>query len=298
MLIRFLACMAVSLSAFVAIAATSARHRASPPCEQSASLKPRTPVQQAPGWSTQSTTNFLVYCAAGQDVGAIAQKCEALRSELAEKWLGQTPESTWRGRCIVVFHADARSYVQALGKAAEQTSGCSTIQEDKGRIVSRRIDLRADRPEPLDSVLPHELLHVLLADRFAGKGLPRWVDEGLAVQADSLRKREGHERDLHEALSRRSVLRIPMLFSDEQTQVADPALFYAQSASLVRFLVGRTKPAKFLDFVEASGTLGYDAALREHFGIRNVAELERAWLQSHRQRHAPAVLVSSISELD
>lgn len=69
----------------------------------------------------------------------------------------------------------------------------------------------------------------------------------------------------------------------------------AQSASLVRFLIGRTEPAKFLDFVEASGTLGYDAALNQHFGLHNVAELESVWLQSQSQTAGPVRVVSSRS---
>jgi hypothetical protein len=151
------------------------------------------------------------------------------------------------------------------------------VQSRDGRIVTRRIDLVADDQGELSS-LAHELTHIVLADRFVGKRLPRWLDEGIALSADSDRKQSLHERDCRQALQQGTALRIFELLSLERFRSSHQvAPFYGQSYSLVRYLAAQDNPAKVIAFAEAAMTQGYDRALNHYYGIASVEELERRW---------------------
>jgi hypothetical protein len=59
-------------------------------------------------------------------------------------------------------------------------------------------------------------------------------------------------------------------------------LFYAQSASLTRFLVDQADRPKFLAFVAHGMRDGWESALKTHYGFRTTDELEAAWLRRQR----------------
>lgn len=111
--------------------------------------------------------------------------------------------------------------------------------------------------------------------------LPIWADEGMAVLADPAAKQQLHLRDLQRARRQHSERRLAELPADGNVPTcADAPPFYGQSLSLVKFLVDRKTPAEFVRFLHAAGELGYDAALRECYGLAGIAELERQWGQA------------------
>jgi hypothetical protein len=58
----------------------------------------------------------------------------------------------------------------------------------------------------------------------------------------------------------------------------DIIAFYAQGASLTRYLVGLKGRCKVLAFVNDGMDLGWDAAVPRHYDHAGVAELEEGWL--------------------
>jgi hypothetical protein len=137
--------------------------------------------------------------------------------------------------------------------------------------------------------LAHELTHVVLADRFAGRQPPRWADEGIALLADSAEKQRLHERDCQCALRRGDAIPLVELLQLERcSSCAQVAAFYGQSRSLVAFLVRLGTPVQFVDFVERAMTQGHDSALRQTYGIESVAQLDRRWRESALSSQKPA----------
>ncbi|HEX5498187.1 MAG TPA: hypothetical protein VFX03_03130, partial [Thermomicrobiales bacterium] len=222
------------------------------------------------------------FCSRGncQTSESLLQATERMRQDLARRWLGEGGgEQCWRPKCDIVLHATAAGYLRAA-PGGQQTVGCSSIDAADGKIVRRRIDIRADQPGWFDAALGHELTHVVLADRFPDGRLPAWADEGMAVLADASTKQAAHLHDLQAAQSRRSTFRLAELFALNSYPAPErQAAFYGQSASLVRYLIGRGTPEQFVRFVDAAAGAGYEAAVRDVYRLHGVGDLERRWLR-------------------
>lgn len=242
------------------------------------------------GWSVARQGQFEVWCCcelAGSPgtPQQVARQCEQLRAEIAQTWWGDEAPR-WDRPCVVVIHATAKAYEAAVGTGARGTLGSTTVALAEGRVVSRRIDLRGDQADWRQNSLPHELTHAVIADAFADTELPAWADEGIATLADSAAKRAGHVGDLNRALDLGQGRSLVELLSGKiPASTSARQLFYGQSLSLVQLLVERSSAREFLAFVRQAGRTGYDAALRDCYGIHGVAELEQAWL-AHIDRQA------------
>lgn len=234
----------------------------------------------------------------GPSAEGVLRLCERLRSELCSVWGVSGPSHRWEPLCEIIVHPTADSYLQAVGPAAAQTRGCSLIELHMGKVSRRRIDLQIDSDGSL-SALAHELTHVVLADRFHGRPPAHWLDEGIATLADTREKQLLHERDCQEALASGRAMSLQHLLHLEQFTSADqmPA-FYGQSLSLVMMLADQRTPKQLIDFAVDAQDQGYAAALKKHYGIQDVAELEakwRAYAQAARhKRSRPLVLVASL----
>jgi hypothetical protein len=246
---------------------------------EAASAKHRAYVSS--GWNVLETQNFR-FCSRGRLAltEAVLESTERMRRDLAEQWLGDvSSKDAWKPKCDIILHSTSEAYLKAV-PGGEQTVGCSLINTNDGCVIGRRIDIRADRPGWLNSALAHELTHIVLADRFPDGRLPAWADEGMAVLADPNTKQDSHYHDLRVARSQRSTFRLVELFALSGYPAADrQAAFYGQSASLVGFLVGRGTPEQFVHFVRTAADAGYEAAVRDVYGMQGVRDLERRWLQ-------------------
>jgi hypothetical protein len=237
--------------------------------------------------SVARSASFCVYSYRhGPSAAELGDRCEQLRIELQRRWLGEQPQEAWQPRCVVVLHGTRGSYVKAVGSAGQQTSGSSLLKIDQGRVLARRLDLLVDVRDDVPA-LSHELTHVILAECFDGHQPPRWLDEGLATMADSVKKRTLHHRDCREALREGTALRMVELLNLERLSSADQfAAFYGQSLLLVQFFCELGEPQRILEFAAMAREHGYDRALHTHFAINGVADLERQWLDfAARSRH-------------
>jgi hypothetical protein len=149
---------------------------------------------------------------------------------------------------------------------------------DAGRIFKRRIDLLGEDRDWALSALPHELVHVLLAEHFPNAAPPRWAEEGFALLADAHDKRSRHRRDLHQALRTKTTMPLQKLFSTGNYPTSwQRAVFYGQSLSLVEYLVLLDTPQQFVRFVGLAMDTGHDRALKAIYGINGLGDLERRW---------------------
>jgi Peptidase MA superfamily len=237
--------------------------------------------RQQNGWTIIETDNFSVWSRLPQtDTRQLASRCETLRTSMVRSWNGDGDWALWRPKCAVVVHEDLGQYQHAVDCGRNPSVGCTTVTVDGGRTVFRRIDLRADAADWSRNALPHELTHVVLADRFPGRTLPGWLNEGLAMTAEAP---ELQERRLHVLETAHDTGGLPalkhVLHNGPAAARLDTDLYYAVSFSLIDFLREEGGTPQLLQFVESALDDGYPVALRETYGIRGgVDELEQRWL--------------------
>lgn len=232
------------------------------------------------GWLVAETANFSVWSRLPHhETVTLAGRCEELRESIRERWLSDTETAAWTPKCAVVVHANAAEYGRTFGATANPSVGCTTVTADAGRVVFRRIDLRADAADWRQNALPHELTHVVLADRFAGRELPHWLNEGLAMTAETAELQARRRSVLREARSSGSLPALERFVNLDNPMLSLEAdVVYALSYSLVDYLREREGERRLLEFVDRALETGCDAALREVYAIEGgVRELERAW---------------------
>jgi hypothetical protein len=212
------------------------------------------------------------------DADETARLCESLGGRLKQQWCPDSVGSVWSPKCEVIIHSSRQSYLAAAGFGGAQTHASSYFQPETGTSPARRrIDIRGDGSLGM-AALPHELTHLVLADVFVGQQPPRWADEGLAVLADSQRKQALHERDLTQAIARRTEFRmVELLALESYPEGSRIPAFYGQSASVAAFLLERGDSPQFVEFLNCAQESGYDQALRRIYALDGVNQLERAW---------------------
>jgi hypothetical protein len=223
------------------------------------------------------SANFRIsWCTTDRELRELAERCELLAAVAKSSWPGKDRSAVWMPKCDVIVHRNLGEYVQALGPGSEQTTGCATIRLDEGRVVLRRIDLRADGIDWNTEALPHELTHVVLADRFCRTQIPPWADEGIALLAESPERMKQRLTELRQTASGGFRYGARDLIDVRTSpQPAFRALFYGQSLALVSLLLDCGSREQLLQFVEASEVKGFDAALRDIYGDRRMSEFEQ-----------------------
>jgi hypothetical protein len=234
---------------------------------------------RATPWKSYETDNFrCLWHGNRNDIPEICGQCESLRESLHLVWLGAKPTERWSPKCDVVLFSDDASYFRQVGPAGSNTVASALVSNRNHKVAVRRVDVRRTNQQWSEGPFAHELTHIVIADRLDVAHLPRWADEGMATLADSMAKQERHHRDLVQAFQRGTVFRLGQLLSATDYPAQNQwGAFYGQSVSLVKFLVERDSPARFVEFLETARKDGYASALQSIYHIADVAALERQW---------------------
>jgi hypothetical protein len=235
-------------------------------------------------WNVATTANFRVLHNQPRETAErVARVAETTRAAMTRKWFGEEA-ARWDQPCTIYLHADTREYTQMGDNPPPppQSPGHSRMHREGERVLLREIHLRCDEPHMIDSVLPHETTHVILAGRFGPYDVPRWADEGMAVLSEPRDRIELHLHNLPTHRRDGTLFHLDRLM--RLSQYPEPRYigpFYAQGVSLVEFLSQRNGPQVFARFLREGLQGGYEPALRKYYNFRDFAELEREW-----QRHA------------
>lgn len=271
---------------------------AAPSASHLAAAHPPCPCQcRANGaWQVAETPNFTLWVQASEtEARGLAQYCEAMRGELVQRW-GPADAGMWMPRCLVVVHSHADAYAKALGLPQAASVGCTSVQQDGERVVLRRIDLRRDAADWRSNALPHELTHVVLADRVRLERVPRWLDEGLAMTSEASALHQRRQGVLQKALADGRLLDVPSVLRGTVPRAETARdVFYSQSHALVHFLLERDGSDTLMGFIAAGQRDGYEQALLDLYGFTSVSELEATWRDSLAgARDIPASLLVAV----
>jgi hypothetical protein len=218
--------------------------------------------------ASHRTTNFTVEAPTAEMARKVAEQAEAYRASIARQWLGQELPA-WKTPCPV-----------RVKLTRGEAGGVTSFGFDRGRVSDQTMTVEGRLDRILASALPHEITHTVFAAYFGGP-MPRWADEGASLLSEDLRERQRHDKIAADLLIRRGNFPLARLFVMEEYP-SDLMGFYGQGYSISRFLVEMGGRPRFLEFVRAGTSAGWDVATRQHYGLADVRELDRAWRSWHR----------------
>lgn len=212
------------------------------------------------------TPNFVIHCSDPQLAKELGDAAEVYRKELAQLWLGKTLPD-WSRPCPVTVQVGPN-----LG-----AGGATTFVFDRGEVYGWQMTIQGSRERLLDSVLPHEITHMILASHFR-RPLPRWADEGAATTVEHISEREKHRRMLLEFLRTQRGISFRRMFAMEEYP-RDIMPLYAQGYTLAEFLIQQGGHQRFVKFLETGLTDNqWEVALAKWYGYHDLSQLQTSWV--------------------
>jgi len=258
-------------------------------------------VVLAQDWQQVSSEHLIVFFGQNEELAkSVLDKAERYYRTIASD-IGYPRYSefwTWDRRVKIYIYPDRDSFLQATGQPAWSEG----MADYKGRRIVSYAWSRGFE----DSLLPHEMAHLIFRDFVGFKGeIPLWLDEGVAQWAEDAKRQGVKEiaRALFEEdsllsledLMRLDIRRIPteerVYIRGTKTKDGSPGIlflsgenlvntYYIQSVSLVGFLIERYGSDRFAQFCrELRDGKKIEEALRATYpdSFRGLADLEKQW---------------------
>ncbi len=215
------------------------------------------------------TANFLVIAKSDALANEVARVAEANRKQLAIHWLGRELPN-WPEPCPLIVNDGVRTPASGETKY---------FLLPGGGVADFKMSVSGTTERIIDSVLPHEITHTVMASHFAalGKPIPRWADEGTCTTVEHLSERSKHDYMLVQFLSQGKGIPFATLFTLKDYP-PEMLPLYAQGYSLTCFLIAQGGPRRFVQFLER-GMQNDDwvAATNEYYQYPRLGKLQTAW---------------------
>ncbi len=219
------------------------------------------------------TDNFRVRAPEG-GAAQYARQLEGYRNDLAKAWFGRPLGANannpngfdWREKAEVNIRTGSR-----LG-----AGGATSFVFDRGDVFGWKMDIQGSRERLLDSVIPHEVTHMVYATQFK-QPVPRWLDEGGASSVEANSETTKHYRMLTQFLqSGRGIAFNDMMNMKEYPRDIMP--LYAQGFGVSQYLIELQGRQKFMQFArEGMSNNDWNSALRKNYGFANTGDFQAKW---------------------
>jgi len=241
-------------------------------------------------WNEKKGKHFIIYFADDKDslwTGKVLTEAENYYKKIAAR-LGYTRYQnfwTWDERSKIFIFPDKKTFVEQTG--VPLWSKGSALR-DQNFLQTRIIVTFKQEERFLSDVLPHEIGHLILRD-FIGfdKEIPLWFEEGVA-QLQERDKIEFVQRIMRLIVEQN--LYVPIASFNtvdirEETNPIKVAIFYAQSISILDFLIKRYGSRNFRRLCRnLKAGKSFEEGFRDAYSpsIKNLNRLEDKWLQYMR----------------
>lgn len=222
-------------------------------------------------WQVIKARHFEIYFPPNQGQEApraVLQKAENYYNAIADR-IGYARYQnfwTWDARVKIVLYDDQASYVQYTGQPLWSRGFviCHLLGYTYRAIVSFK-----GQDNFVDTVLPHEIGHLILHDFIgAGRAIPVWFDEGVA-QLEEIRNDDVQKPIMAKLIAAGKTIPVSLLGNYPALANRDAMtveIFYAESLYIVDFLVK---------------TYGKDAFARVCRNLRDGRSLEDAFKSAY-----------------
>jgi hypothetical protein len=225
--------------------------------------------------ASHRTQNFIVTAPTPEVAQAIGEAGEIYRRDLSLEWLGRELPP-WQDPCPITIHVGPH-----LG-----AGGATSFMFEQGRPFGWQMTIQGSYERLLDSVLPHEITHMVFATHF-GRPLPRWADEGACTTVEHTSEKAKQHHLLINFLTTGRGIAFNQMFA-MQEYPDDILPLYSQGFSLARFLIAQGGRQKFVQYVgDGMKWNNWTAATKQHYGYQSLSELQVTWLDWVRQGSQP-----------
>lgn len=212
------------------------------------------------------TANYIVETADPRLAQQFAEAAESYRKTLALSWLGEELPN-WNQPCPMKVMVGP-----TLG-----AGGATTFTFDRGEVFGWNMSIQGSAERVLDSVLPHEITHMVFASHFR-RPLPRWADEGGATSVEHFSERNKQRAMLDQFLRTGRGISFSQMFA--MTEYPKDVLpLYAEGYSTAEFLIQKSGRRTYIAFLDDGlKDNNWSAALQKHYNIQTLGELQKNWL--------------------
>lgn len=229
-------------------------------------------------WEEYKKQHFIIYYkkAPLDFVKTVEQTAEEYYKEIAKNLgFNRYKSWTWNDRAHIYIYDDKEDYVKNSRQVHWSWGAASPTK--------KLIKTYPSASGFFDTLLPHELGHIIFGEFVGPKAnIPRWFDEGVAKNQEKA-KGFGSDKIVRRAIEDGTFIpikRLPLVPLNNNTPREKVILFYAESASIVSFMIneyGRHKFVRFCRKLKEGGT--FEFALRSvYVRFRNYDDLNKAWV--------------------
>ncbi len=227
-------------------------------------------------WESKRSTHFTVYYKSTESsdyVNEVLKYAEKYYDDITEE-LGfrRFDFWTWEKACKIYLYATAKEYYYATGEP-EWSGACANLRE-------RTIKTFVRREKFLDTILPHEMAHLIFREFVGFKVmLPLWLDEGVASLMEN-KQRSQYLFLARALLKSRIFIPLPKLTRIVKEGLVMPGVFYAESASVVEFLLQKYGKEKFVDYCrKLRDNKNWELSLKEVYKFRDLSDMNEKWVE-------------------
>ena len=230
-------------------------------------------------WQQMQGEDFIIYYRADVPDDFVQTTMDCAEDEFKRVMddLGIAPYENWSldRRASIYIYSDQEDFVKnghqvlwSHGAAFARAKVIKTFPEAQGFF---------------DAILPHELGHIVFRE-FVGftRYVPLWFEEGMAVYQEKA-KRLGAKKAVKEAIENGQFIPLSKLshmrlYINSKQELVE--LFYAESASLVYFMITQLGQQQFFMLCrEIKNNTPFDRALEKvYLRFKNLDELNQAWV--------------------
>ncbi len=193
---------------------------------------------------------------------------------------------TWEQRVNIYLFPDRKTFSEQTGQPEWSTG---YVNKDSYTLLGRVIVTYRQDQEFFDGLLPHEIGHLILHDFIPDtERIPMWFDEGIA-QLYEAGKSESAFKIMRSFLAQDQYIPLEHLMIWDIQQETDPlkvAVFYAQSLSIVEFLIKKHGSDAFGRLCrQIRDGRDFESALQRVYPstIKDLNDLERKWISFMKQ---------------
>lgn len=229
-------------------------------------------------WSEFATPHFRIFHNNLDGVETIAQALEHHWTQIPKMLAPASWQRAEHSPCDVYLYPSKQDY-QRSTNSPPWSEGITKFLMMDGRIQRSTIHLYQSAPLLTTSIIPHELTHAMYPGFINyRRQLRLWFDEGVAICSEPRFRQTHRQRLLRLAYRQGTLFPFPTLwaFTSYPPEQTATDIFYAQSYSLVWFLLQRAGSDALARFAIAAKQQSEEKALANVYGL-SVEGLTEQW---------------------